>query len=353
MTTPRADLKNMPLAEIAAVCAEVDLPPYKARQVFSFVHQKFAETLDAITTLTLEERMQLKARSFISVLSPQKKRAGRDVVKVTFKLEDGAVVEAVLMKHPGGRDSVCVSSQAGCPVKCGFCATGRMAYRRNLTAAEILSQVYYFAVQAGDRPNSISNVLFMGMGEPFLNYANVLKAAKILNHQLGLNIAARKIVFSTVGIVDGVQKLANEREQFRLAWSLASPFDNIRRQLIFLKSLPTIAQTVAALQSYQKKCGRRITIEYVVLGGVNDNEESLKELVRLSRKIDCNVNLIPYNPSAGLKFASGNTAAAEKFLTSMGVNAVVRKSFGGEISAACGQLAGREGIGVGIGVGKG
>ncbi|MFA4858307.1 MAG: 23S rRNA (adenine(2503)-C(2))-methyltransferase RlmN [Candidatus Margulisiibacteriota bacterium] len=355
MDKPKLDLKNMTVAELTAACAEFGLPAFKARQVFSFIHQKLVQSLDAVTTLKLDEREKLKSAYFISALPPARKQTGGGVVKAAFKLMDGVVVEAVLMEHDGERRAVCVSSQVGCPVKCDFCATGRMVYKRNLTVAEILSQVYYFtgedgeaacgtrddAAKAGPQPKGISNVLFMGMGEPFFNYANVLAAAKILNHPLGLNIAARKIVFSTVGIIPGIQKLANEKEQFRLAWSLAAPFDTLRKQLVPLKDLPPLVSTIAALQAYQKKCGRRITIEYVLLAGVNDSAECLRELARISRSIHSNINLITYNPSPGIKFTSGNAAAAEKFLQPMGVNVVVRRSFGGEIAAACGQLAGK------------
>src|SRR3989339_1108700 len=188
--------------------AKIDLKPFKAKEIFRFIHQKLGTNLDDLTTIKLAEREMLKEKFFISNLTPAKVQKDSQTEKVTFKLEDGSIIETVFMDNDNERKTVCISSQVGCPVACEFCATGKLGFSRNLTVAEILSQVYYFANEY-----RISNIVFMGMGEPFLNYENVLKAGKILNNALGLNIAARKLVYSTVGIVAGIKKFSQEKEQ--------------------------------------------------------------------------------------------------------------------------------------------
>jgi 23S rRNA (adenine2503-C2)-methyltransferase len=210
-----------------------------------------------------------------------------------------------------------------------------MGFKRNLTTSEILSQIYYFA-----RLGKVSNLVFMGMGEPFLNYDNVLRAIAILNDELGLNIAARKMVISTIGIVAGIQEISQETKQLRLAWSLVAPNDHLREKLIAYRGLPSLAATLAAFKAYQKKTRRRITLEYVLLKGVNDGEEALRGLLDVSRQLDSHINLIPFNPAPNLPFRCGEVFSAHALLKQWGANVTVRKSFGGEIQAACGQLAG-------------
>jgi len=331
------DLRDKSLTEIKDFCAKIGLKPFKAKEIFKFIHQKLANSIDNFTTLKKEEREKLKESFFISNISPAKIKKGKGVIKCAFALEDGKSVEAVFMNYGKDRKTVCISSQVGCPIGCGFCATGNMGYRRNLSTAEILSQVYYFA-----QDHKISNIVFMGMGEPFLNFDNVLKAAKILNNESGLNIASRKIVISTIGILPGIKRFSDESKQLRLAWSLVAPFDKTRRKLIKYKGLASIAETIKALAEYQKETKRRITVEYVVLKGINDSEADLKEVVKISRQLDCHVNLIPYNPSPGSSFESGNTDKVFKMLKKIDpkINVTTRNSLGQDIDAACGQLSG-------------
>lgn len=327
------DLKGKDLGEMKNLCASLGLPAYKAQAIFRFIHKSLIENTDAITTLSLNERDKLKENYYISQTLPEKISSGKTSQKIAFKLEDGLLVEAVEIQHSKGQRTVCVSAQAGCPVGCLFCATGKMRFRRNLTTGEILSQIYYFA-----RKEKISNVVFMGMGEPFLNYEHIVKAAQILNHPLGQNIAARKIVISTIGIISGIRKLAKEENQFRLAWSLISPFDKEREKLVPLRNLTSIEKTILALQEYQQETKRRITIEYVVLRDVNDHSRDARELIKIARRLDSHVNLIPYNSSPALSFKPGNIHSLFKILQQEGVNVTVRKSLGQEIQAACGQL---------------
>jgi len=235
------------------------------------------------------------------------------------------------------RKTICVSCQVGCPISCLFCATGGMGFIRNLSVDEILSQVYYFA-----KDHTISNIVFMGMGEPLLNYNNTVRAAKILNNDFGQNIAARKITISTVGIIPGIKRFADEERQIRLAWSLVAPTDEQRAKLIPYKNLASIQEIVGAFQEYQEKTRRRITIEYVVLKDINDSNDDIKGLARIAKQLDSHVNLIPYNPSPGRDFICGQIDLAAKLLNNLHTNATIRRSVGSEISAACGQLAGKE-----------
>ena len=328
------DLKSKDLKEIENLCGLLGFPSFKARDIFRFIHKALIDKIDAITTLSLKERQILEEKYYISSALPEKTSSGKMVRKIAFKLEDGLIVEAVEMQYSKGQRTVCVSTQAGCPISCLFCATGKMRFRRNLTAGEILSQIYYFA-----HKGKISNIVFMGMGEPFLNYDNVIKSAKILNHSLGQNIAARKIVISTIGLISGIRKLAKEESQFRLAWSLISPFDKERKRLVPLKSLTSIDKTILALQEYQQATKRRITIEYVVLKEVNDRKRDARELIEIAKKLDSHVNLIPFNPSPALSFKPGNIFVLFRALQQEGVNVTIRKSLGRDIQAACGQLA--------------
>lgn len=330
------NLLDLSLDELALISQDLGLPSYKAKEIFKFAHKLLKNDINAITPLSNAERTKLSANYDLSSLKPTKVLQEPKVTKVAFAQGTDAIFEAVQMEYEKRRKTVCVSSQVGCSVGCKFCATGGMGFKRNLTVAEILTQIYYFAAQG-----PVSNIVFMGMGEPFLNYTNVLKAAKILNHPLGQNIGARKITISTIGVVPGIKKLMAEKEQFRLAWSLVAPDDGKRRKLVPLERLPSINECLRALGSYQKKTKRRITIEYVVLAGENDSAEDASELIKIARQLDCHINLIPYNSCPGLRFKSGDIKALAQELEQARVNVTVRRSLGQKIGAACGQLAGK------------
>ncbi|MFA5114292.1 MAG: 23S rRNA (adenine(2503)-C(2))-methyltransferase RlmN [Candidatus Margulisiibacteriota bacterium] len=299
---------ELSLAELIAA----GLKPVKAKTLFRSCHQLF----DFPSPLTIEQ-VEAEAK----------------VKKVRFRLADGLAGESVYMDQGPDKKFVCVSSQVGCPIGCRFCATGRMGFKRNLTVSEIVAQVYHFA-----KEEKISNLVFMGMGEPFLNYGQVLKAIGLLNSELGQNIAARKIVVSTIGIVTGIKQFGSELQKLKLAWSLAAPDDKLRRQLVPYPTLPSIAETINAINDYQQKTKQRVTIEYVLLKGVNNSPEQLTELDRLARTIDSHINLIEYNPSPGLDFAAGDVDRARLLLKKRKANVTVRRSLGKEIAAACGQL---------------
>jgi 23S rRNA (adenine2503-C2)-methyltransferase len=289
------------------------ISPTKAKTLFRSFHQSF---------------------EFPSPLTVMKTNRTAAVIKTGFRLNDGLSIESVFMDWGKEKQFVCVSSQAGCPIGCRFCATGQMGFKRNLTVGEIISQVYHFA-----KKQNITNLVFMGMGEPFLNYDRVTKAIRLLNSELGQNIASRKIVVSTVGIVTGVKKFSSELQKLKLAWSLAAPDDKLRRELVPYSALPSIKETVAALEDYQKASKQRITIEYVLLKGANDSEKDLKTLFDISKMIDSHINLIEYNPTTGNDFAAGDVDKARAYLKQLKANVTVRRSLGAEIAAGCGQLA--------------
>ena len=332
------DLKSLSFKELAEVCGPLGLPLFKVKEIFRALHQRQIEEIAGLTVLSKSEREKLGKKNYISRIVPEKSLRGRKVEKTAFRLEDGKMIEAVMMEYEGERNTVCVSSQVGCPVKCRFCATGKMGFGRNLTAGEIVAQVYYFSREA-----EVSNIVFMGMGEPFLNYNNVLKSVRILNHNLGKKVAARKIVISTTGIVAGIRRFTNEPEQFRLAWSLTSPFDSVRQELTGIKRIDSLGEVMAALKHYQQLTGRRVTIEYVVLAKVNDGPRDIRELIAVAHSLDCHINLIPYNPTGAGDFKNGRVDLVYSQLLNARVNASIRKSFGREINAACGQLAGGRG----------
>lgn len=264
-------------------------------------------------------------------------------LKAIITLDDGLMIESVLMRHTGGRSTVCVSSQVGCPMKCGFCATGAMGFSRNLTKDEIVGQVLFFARYLKKRGNeNITNIVFMGMGEPFLNYDNVLSAIRILNDKEGLNIGARKISISTSGVIDGINKLAEENLQVNLAISLHASYDELRSRLMPVNIKYSLEEVLSAVDSYIKKTSRQVMFEYIMLSGINDSKEDAKKLAKIMKKPLYFVNLIVYNPTGkeGMEPSSHNSVRKFKeILDKAGAHVSERYRFGGEINAACGQLA--------------
>ncbi|MEA3493539.1 MAG: 23S rRNA (adenine(2503)-C(2))-methyltransferase RlmN [Candidatus Margulisiibacteriota bacterium] len=327
------DLKELTLAELIEICAGLGMKKFKAKEIFTFIHKKLKTNLNLLSTIKKEEREKLAKEYFISDIELDKLQKGKQIKKAAFVLKDNKRVETAFMDHRKDRKTVCVSTQVGCAIGCSFCATGAMGFKRSLTVGEILSQAYFFA-----KKSTVSNIVFMGMGEPFLNYDNVIKAAYILNDECGLNIGARRISISTIGIISGIKRLADEKRQFRLAWSLVSPFDQMRSTLIEYEGLAPIDSVIIAIQDYQKKTKRRVMIEYVVLKGINDGEKDIKKLIKIAREFDCHVNLIAYNPHHSSPFITGNIDRLESALRKANILVTRRFSLGQDISAACGQL---------------
>jgi len=266
--------------------------------------------------------------------------------KALITLEDGLKIETVLLNHGAGRNTVCLSSQVGCALGCLFCATGKMGLKRNLTDAEIVEQAIYFARLLKKDGKQINNVVFMGMGEPFLNYENVIDAIKILNNKDGLNIGARHISISTIGITNGIKKLASQPLQINLAISLHAPNNDLREKLMPANKKYSVDAIMEELNNYLKQTGRRVMIEYLMIDKFNDDKEQALELAMLLRQIDPPlyfVNLIAYNPTQEFKPSPMRKIKDFKVtLNKQGIEVTERYRFGQDIKAACGQLAGKK-----------
>jgi len=312
-------------------------PAYRLRQAKQALFQDLVTDWETVTTLPAALRAGLAKACPLAIAQQLSTSKDGQTTKCLITLDDGEKIETVLMRHDDRR-TVCVSQQVGCALGCRFCLTGQMGFRRDLSAAEIVSQVLVFA-----RREKITNIVFMGMGEPLLNYDNVLAAIRVLNDPDGLNIGARRISISTVGIVPGIRRLAEENLQVNLAVSLHAPNDKLRSELMPINDKYPIALVLGAIDKYIQKTNRRVMIEYLLLGGVNDSVSCARELAALfSRKL-CFINLISYNTTAG-QFKPSPPERVRQFrriLEKRGFTVTQRYRFGRNIKAACGQLGTR------------
>jgi len=337
------DLKNKTLDELEQIVLEHQGRKFLAEYIFAFIHLNNIIDISGITPLSKVFRNKLVEEGYyISHLKSVQKLAGPDgTIKYLFKLADGNYVESVLL-FDRGRKTLCISTQVGCAMNCVFCATGRLKFKRNLTAGEIADEVNSVHQDSG----KLSNVVYMGMGEPLNNYDAVLKSVRILNHPKGKNFGIRHLTISTCGIAPAIIKLADEDIHPRLAVSLNAPIDSIRMKLMPINAKYPLNRLFNAINVYQSKTGMRVTFEYVLIKGINDSVLHAQMLIKRlrgvsKRRIKCNVNLIGYNPHAGCKFAASGEEAVKRFartLSQAGIETVVRARMGGEIKAACGQL---------------
>jgi 23S rRNA (adenine2503-C2)-methyltransferase len=338
------DLKEKSFDELERVVAALDGKPYLAKYIFTFIHRQGATDVSQITPLSKDFRRRLSdAGYYISQLKTIDKLIDPDgTVKYQFELEDGSRIETVVLTDDK-RGTLCISTQVGCAMDCVFCATGRLKLRRNLTAGEVVDQVI-----AAERDGAeISNVVYMGMGEPLLNYDAVLKSVRILNHPAGKNIGIRHLTISTCGIAPAIRRLADEDLQPRLAISLNAPTDAIRSKLMPINKKYLIAELLEAVRFYQVATRQRVTFEYVMINGLNDTVTHARLLVKLLRGIKYNVNLIEHNPHPGCELVGSGRERIERFgsvLREAAIETTVRFRMGRSINAACGQLgAGWEG----------
>ena len=332
------DLKDKTPGELEQIVESLGGKKYLAGYIFHFIHTKDAEEISEITTLSKAFREQLAGQGyFISRLSVLTKLTDKDgTAKYAFALGDGGRIETVLLLD-GTRSTLCVSTQVGCAMGCTFCATGKLRFRRNLTAGEIAGQVNAVQKDAG----RISNVVYMGMGEPLANYAAVVKSLAILNHPKGKNIGIRHITLSTCGLAPEIRKLASEEVRPRLAVSLNAPTDELRTRLMPVNTKYPIAELLKAVRFYQDKTRQRVTFEYVLIKGLNDSADYAKMLVKLLAGFSCNVNLIEHNPYPTCKYAASGSARIREFaavLDQAGIETTTRFRMGRNIKAACGQL---------------
>lgn len=313
-------------------------PPYRIKQAKQAIFKNLIEDWDEAKIFPLELRKKLKEEYPLEIKA--KVFSATDTAKVVFVLEDGLKIESVLMRHADARNTVCVSSQAGCPLGCHFCLTGKMGFKRNLEYSEIIEQVLFFARLLKKEGQKITNIVFMGMGEPFLNYDNVLGAIKILNDKDGFNLGVRHFSISTVGIIEGIDKLAEEKLQINLAVSLHAPDDKLRSDIMPINKKYPINKILEAVCRYIKKTKRRVMFEYIMIKDLNDSDEHAKKLAELVKNIPLSfVNLISYNPTGIFKPSLPERIKRFKaILEEGGVSATQRYSFGQDLKAACGQL---------------
>jgi 23S rRNA (adenine2503-C2)-methyltransferase len=328
-------------AALTELLSDWGQPAYRARQAYE-AQRAGAEGWSDVSTLPAALRERLEGALPFWALQPADRVVSQDgTVKWGLRAADGVVVEAVLIAHAEGRRTVCVSSQAGCALNCGFCATGKMGAGRNLTSAEIVDQAVLAARESDEQGARLTNVVFMGMGEPMQNLDAVLEACAAINSPDGLNISARKIAISTVGWVPGIAVLTEHPLPVRLAVSLHAADDTTRSSLMPINTRYPIANLLAACRRYCDSTGRRVFIEYVLLEDINDSVADAKRLARLLRDGRFHVNVIEYNATEGPYRASsyGRREIFLRTLADAGLEASVRRSRGADVAAACGQLA--------------
>jgi 23S rRNA (adenine2503-C2)-methyltransferase len=317
---------------------------FRAKQVLQAVCKEGKKSYDEIQTLPKDLREHLTAHVPILSLEPVIIMHSRDgmTTKSLFQLKDGKRIESVLMRFKDGRYSVCVSSQVGCQLGCNFCATGTMKFGRNLTYEEIADQVLFYAQMLHKEDKRISNIVFMGMGEPFMNYDNVVKSLYVMNDPDGLEIGARNITVSTSGICEGIEKLTEEKIQVNLAVSLHAPNQELRAKIMPIARKYSLEQLINAIKQYIAKTHRRVSYEYVMLNNINDHEKEARELADLVKGQLCHINLIPYNATsiAGISGSlRKNIVAFRNIIQAAGIPVTIRVTMGQDIDAACGQLA--------------
>ncbi len=334
-------------AEVDSLTAELGLPAFRANQVLQALYRDFAAGIAEIRQLPVSARDAMAERYRLDAAGEVRRVVSEDgnTTKLLLRMGDGTLIETVLMQYPEAgvkhpRSTVCVSTQAGCAMGCVFCATGQMGFERNLSAGEIVSQVIHIARLLKARGEHVTNVVFMGMGEPLANYAETVRAVRILTDPRAFGLGQRHITISTVGIIRGIDRLAAEGLQVGLAISLHAPDEALRMRLVPTAGPHSVQEIVSAAKRYFKATGRRVSFEYALIQGENDSVQDARRLVSLLRGTPTHVNLIPVNPTAGGygRPERANVLSFERVLLEAGLNCTVRVEKGSEISAACGQL---------------
>lgn len=335
------NLSGLTLKEIEQITDELGATKFRARQIHNWIYLKSVKEIDEMTDLSKKFRDELKTVAQVTNIKIKVKQVSTDgTIKYLLEFPDGECVETVLMRFDNRANlTACVSSQVGCAVNCSFCATGKRGFIRNLTYKEIIEQVLTIQRDTGLK---VTNVVFMGQGEPLLNLDNVLKAMEMFNESF--KIGARRLTVSTSGIIPQIKKLADLDMQSTLALSLHASNHEVRKQLMQIENKYPMDELHKALKYYVEKTGRRITIEYLLIKDLNDTITSAKQLAAYLKDIKCNINLIPYNPTAknDYKRPSNNSIMKFKYLMEhSGKKVTVRLERGGDIDAACGQLSGK------------
>ena len=335
----KKDLKSLNLQELKNEMESLGEKPFRAKQMYEWMHKKLVRSFDEMTNLS--ENLREKCKNLYEFTSLNVVRVQESKLdgtrKFLFGLSDGNVVESVWMKYKHG-NSVCISSQVGCRMGCKFCASTLDGLERSLLPSEMLDQIYAISKYTGER---VSNIVVMGSGEPMDNYDNLLKFIELISDENGLNISQRNITVSTCGLVPKMRELADEELQITLALSLHATTDEKRKRLMPIANKYGIAELMEACAYYFDKTGRRLTFEYSLVGGVNDTDEDAKELIELVKPLNCHVNLIPVNPIKERDFVESNAKRVQSFknkLEKNKINVTIRREMGRDIDGACGQL---------------
>ncbi|MCB9225595.1 MAG: 23S rRNA (adenine(2503)-C(2))-methyltransferase RlmN [Chitinophagales bacterium] len=339
----KTDIRNLDETEMIALFNELNEPKFRAKQVYDWLWNKHVHSFDEMTNLPLQIREKLEENYDIKTATTTIEQVSKDgTIKLGFTLHDNRLIEGVLIPTEK-RMTACVSSQVGCTLSCAFCATGMIKRERNLTAGEIFDQVKLIDETAQKHYSKpLSNIVFMGMGEPLLNYDNVMSAIHKITSPYGLNMSPRRITLSTVGIARGIKRLADEEKKFKLAWSLHAATNEKRDKIMGINKSNAIEDVIEALQYFYQKTGNKITFEYIIFNEFNDYIEDAQALLNLCKKVPAFVNIIEYNKVEGVTLNKSKVErrnAFVKYLEDNGVTAKVRISRGEDIDAACGQLA--------------
>ena len=335
----KKDLKSLNLEQLTEELLGIGEKKFRAKQVYSWIHEKLVDSFDEMTNLSKDLREKLNENYTLNSMDAVAVQTSQidGTQKYLFRLHDGHVVESVLMRYHHG-NSVCISSQVGCLMGCRFCASTIGGKVRDLAASEMLGQIYKIQKLSKER---VHNVVVMGTGEPLDNYDNLVQFVKMLTDENGLNISQRNLTVSTCGIVPKIRQLAEEKFQITLALSLHATTQEKRKQLMPIANKYDLKEVLDACHYFYEQTGRRITFEYSLVGGVNDTKQDAEELTRLIGKFPCHVNLIPVNPIKERDFVQPNKQECQAFrnkLEKNGINATIRREMGRDIDGACGQL---------------
>ena len=343
------DLYSLLPEEMEQLVIDMGYQRYRADQILFPLYYKFPKDISELKQLPKTMREELIEAGYTIGSAKEIHRVvsdDGDTTKLLLNLTDGTPIETVLIQYPSSkinghpRSTICVSTQIGCAMGCVFCATGQMGFEKNIKAEEIVAQVIHFADILQQRGEHVTNLVFMGMGEPMANYDEMIRAVRILTHDRGFGIGQRNITISTIGLISGIDKLAEENLQIGLAISLHAPNNELRKKLVPTAGPNSVEDIIEAGRRYYKKTGRRVTFEYALMAGINDSPEIASELAMILKGNGSHVNLIPVNPTAGdfKRPTQDNVNEFEKILSNAGINCTVRVEKGIEISAACGQL---------------
>ncbi len=331
------NIRDLSLEELENELVEMGEKKFRAKQIYAWLYRG-VDSFEDMTDLSKDLIIKLKDKFYLKNLEVANFQKSKDgTIKFLFKLNDGHAIESVMMKYKYG-NTACVSNQVGCKMGCNFCASAKIGFVRNLTPGEIVSQILEIEKQSGEK---ISNVVFMGIGEPLDNYDNVMKAIRFINDPKGLNIGARHISISTCGLVHNIKRLADENLQCNLCISLHSSKEDVRTSMMPINKVYKISEVIEACKYYIEKTNRRITFEYALVDGVNDSLDDALHLSKLLKGMLCHVNLIPINKiKDGIyeKSPVDKILGFRDFLNDKGIVATVRRELGSDISAACGQL---------------